>query len=187
MVMTLSKLRQLRLQNQHISANWFTSPEEIVSYMLAMQSQVYPMAKWAIGLRLAKCNTQQVDDAFDAGSILRTHVLRPTWHFVSPADIRWLLKLTGPRVQAFNNKYYLRHELDNKIFNKSNDVLIKSLRGGKQLTRNSLQAALEKSKIKAEGIRLAFIMMQAELDRIICSGPREGKQFTYALIDERVP
>jgi hypothetical protein len=29
--------------------------------------------------------------------------------------------------------------------------------------------------------------MSAELDRLICSGPRRGKQFTYALFDERAP
>jgi len=180
-------LRQLRLQNQHISANSLTTPEHLVSYMVAMQSQVYSMAKWAIGLRLPNCTEKEVDHAFDAGRILRTHVLRPTWHFVSPSDIRWLLKLTGPRVQAFNSTYYVKHEVDNKLFKKSNDVLIKMLRDRKHLTRNALQAALEKSKIKATGIRLAFIMMQAELDGIVCSGARDGKQFTYALIDERVP
>jgi hypothetical protein len=30
-------------------------------------------------------------------------------------------------------------------------------------------------------------MMQAELDALVGSGPRRGKQFTYALLDERVP
>jgi hypothetical protein len=29
--------------------------------------------------------------------------------------------------------------------------------------------------------------MHAELDAVICSGPRRGKQFTYALLDERAP
>jgi hypothetical protein len=155
--------------------------------MVAMQAQVFPMAKWAIGLRLSNCNDKQVEDAFNAGKILRTHVLRPTWHFVSPKNIRWLLKLTGPRVRAFNNTYYNRHELDNKIFMKSNDILIKSLRDNKQLTRTALQAELKKGKVKVEGIRLAFIMMQAELDGVICSGAKLGNQFTYTLLEERVP
>jgi hypothetical protein len=31
------------------------------------------------------------------------------------------------------------------------------------------------------------LLMRAELDAVICSGPREGRQFTYALLEERVP
>jgi hypothetical protein len=184
--MTLTQLRQLRLQNQHISSTTFTKPGEIVSHMLAIQAQVYPMAKWAIGLRLRHATGEQIDDAFNAGKIIRTHVMRPTWHFVSPQDIRWLLKLTGPRIRAFNKTYYARHDLDSKIFKKCNDIFLKSLEGGSQLTRVALQSELAKAKIKAQGIRLAFIMMQAELDGIICSGAKQGNQFTYALLEERV-
>ena len=185
--MTLKWIRDLRLQNQQISISPIQTPEELVSHMLAMQAQVYPMAKWAIGLRVRSCADQQVEDAFNDGKILRTHVLRPTWHFVSPTDMRWLLKLTGPRVLAFNKTYYGRHELDQKLFTKCNNVLVKSLRGGKQFTRTFLQEELKKAKIKVAGIRLAFVMMQAELEGIICSGKKEGKQFTYALLEERVP
>jgi hypothetical protein len=184
--MNISTLRQLRLQNQQISTTHIASPEEMVSFMLAVQAQVYPMAKWAIGLRLRGSTDQQVEDAYNAGKILRTHVLRPTWHFVSPSDIRWLLKLTGPRVQAFCQSYYKKFELDKKLFKKCNEIFIKSLQGGRELTRTALQAELKKAKINAAGIRLAFLMMQAELDGIICSGKREGKQFPYALLEERV-
>ena len=154
--------------------------------MLAMQAQVYPMAKWAIGLRVRGSTDQQVEEAYNAGKILRTHVLRPTWHFVTPSDIRWLLKLTGPRVQTFSQTYYKKLELDKKLFKKCNEIFIKSLQGGHQLTRTALQAELKRGKINASGIRLAFLMMQAELDGIICSGKREGKQFLYALLEERV-
>jgi hypothetical protein len=34
---------------------------------------------------------------------------------------------------------------------------------------------------------LAHILLSAELDGVVCSGPRKGKQFTYALLEERVP
>ena len=173
--------------NQHIAGATFKQPAEVVEWMVAMQSQVYPMAKWAIGLRLPGAKDADIEEAFNRGEILRTHVLRPTWHFVHPSDIRWLLKLTGPRIQAFNKMYYKRKELDASTFKKSHQLLEKALQGGKHLTRTKLQAVLGKGKIKADGIRLAFLMMQAELDGIICSGKRDGKQFTYALLEERVP
>ena len=176
-----------RLINQQIAESKFKKPQEIVTWMVAMQAQEYAMAKWAIGLRLKEANDAGVEEAFNNGSILRTHLMRPTWHFVSPKDIRWLLTLTAPRVNKASAFMYRQCELDIKIFNRSNDVLAKALEGSKYLTRNALKAALEKAKIPAVGFRLGYLLMRAELDGIICSGPREGKQFTYALFDERVP
>lgn len=37
------------------------------------------------------------------------------------------------------------------------------------------------------GLRLGCLVMHAELEAVICSGPLRGKQFTYALFEERVP
>lgn len=144
------------------------------------------MAKWAIGLRLPGVKETDIDIAFNNGDILRTHLLRPTWHFVARQDIRWLLALTAPRVNQANAFMYRQCGLDVAIFNHSNDVITKALQGGKHLTREELQAELDKANIKAEGFRLSYIMMRSELDGIICSGPRKGNQFTYALLDERV-
>jgi hypothetical protein len=152
-----------------------------------MQAQEFAMAKWAIGLRLPGSDDGMIDKAFNEGSILRTHLLRPTWHFITPEDIRWMLALTAPRVHALNAYYYRQSELDNKLLKRSNDILIKLLEGGRHLTRAALQAGLTQKKIKATGLRLGSIMMNAELNGIICSGPRQGKQFTYALLEERVP
>lgn len=114
-------------------------------------------------------------------------MLRPTWHFVSPADIGWLLALTAPRVHAANAYMYRQLEMDAKFFVKTNKILEKTLTGGKHLTRKALQTTLKQEKITADGLRLGYIMMHAELEQLICSGPRQGKQFTYALLDERVP
>lgn len=184
--MDVRQLLQLRLINQQIAGTSFTKPAEIVSWLGAMQSQEYAMAKWAIALRLPGCTNQQIEDAFNKGEILRTHVLRPTWHFVAPADIRWMLKLTAPRVHAFNAYYYRQRGLDDKLFKRCHKILEKTLQGGKHLTRVELQQALTKAKIVTDGEKLATITMHAELEGLICSGPRKGKQFTYALMDERV-
>jgi hypothetical protein len=105
----------------------------------------------AIGLRLPGAKDADIEVAFNRGEILRTHVLRPTWHFVHPSDIRWLLQLTGPRIQAFNKMYYKRKELDATTFKKSHQLLEKALQGGKHLTRTKLQAVLGKGKVKADG------------------------------------
>ena len=176
-----------RLINQQIIQTSFTDPRQLVSWFGAMQAQEYAMAKWAIGLRMPGVHETDIEKAFNKGEILRTHVLRPTWHFVTPEDIKWLLALTGPRINAFNAPYYKRHEVDAKLFNKSKDVLVKNLRDEKFMDREAIHKAFAKAKINASGIRFAFLLMHAELDGIICSGPRQGKQFTYALLDVRAP
>ena len=176
-----------RLISHQIAGTSFTQPEEILSYYGAMQAQDWSMAKWAFGLRLPHVKDKDVEDKFNAGKILRTHMLRPTWHFVSPKDIRWMLKLTSPRVHQAIKMYKAKFGLAPKIFLKTESILIKALQGKNYLTRDELKTHFEKNKIKADGIKLAYIIMHAELEGLICSGPRKGKQFTYALIDEIIP
>src|SRR5262249_39902595 len=156
----------------------FTRPADELAWLVAVQAQDYAGAKWALGLRLHPVTDRDVEQAFATGAILRTHLLRPTWHFVTPADIRSLLALTAPRVHAANAHMYRKLELTGAIFRRSNTELRKALQGGNHLTRDELAALLHKSgPVTDSGLRMAYILMQAELEGIICSGPRRGKQF----------
>jgi hypothetical protein len=176
-----------RLYQQRIETTTFKAPSEVVAWLGAVQAQDYVAAKWAIGLRSQDIRDADVEKAFNDGKILRTHVMRPTWHFVTPEDIRWLLSLTASRVHALNASRYRQLELDADIFKRSHGVFINALQGGKHLSRSQLAKALEQAGIAVQGARLAHLMMQAELEGILCSGVRRGKQFTYALLEERVP
>ena len=184
--MTSSEIIKLRLFNQQLTKTKYTKPQELVSWMGAIQAQDYSMAKWAIGLRLPKTDDTIIEKAFNEGKILRTHVLRPTWHFVTPQDIRWMLELTAPRILSslVHNDRHLA--LTKKILKKTNDVLAKALEGGRQLTRDEVRSALRRAKIDTSELRFIHLLEHAELDRIICSGAKVGKQFTYVLFDERV-
>ena len=177
-----------RLHNQHITHHTYDKPVDIVQWMGAVQAQDFAAAKWAIGLRMFDVTDNDVEQAFTDGAILRTHVMRPTWHFVSPSDIRWLLALTAPRVYTAIAYYDRQLELDGATFLLSHAALAKALQGGRQLTRTELASTLQQVGIATEnGQRMTQLMMHAELDGIICSGARRGKQFTYTLLDERVP
>ncbi|HEX3508099.1 MAG TPA: winged helix DNA-binding domain-containing protein [Candidatus Dormibacteraeota bacterium] len=180
-------LRQQRLLNQRLIGTRFKRPEETVRWLGAVQSQDYPGAKWALGQRTRGATDASIDEAFARGSILRTHVLRPTWHFVIPEDIRWMLKLTAPRINARMALYYRQVEIDDALIARSRAIFRKVLRGGKQLTRLELGKALATGGIDASGLRLMFLVGIAELDAIVCSGALKGKQQTYALLDERAP
>ncbi len=186
--MTNLDIAHRRLHNQFLSRHTFEKPEEVVQWLGAVQAQDYGAAKWALGLRQCEANDDLVEQAFARGAILRTHIMRPTWHFVAPADIRWMLMLTAPRVLQASAYYFRISELDDALFARSSDALVKALRGGKQLTRSELASVLQQAGIVVgDLLRLTYIIIHAELDGIICSGSRRGKQFTYALLDERAP
>ena len=182
-----TEINLCRMLNQKLLDSDFKKPERVVKWFVAMQAQELPMVKWAIALRVPGITEVDVDNAFNSGKILRTHIMRPTWHFVLPDDIRWMIELTAPRIHAINASSYRKFELDTKVLIRTSDIIAKTLEGGNHLERAELQKALAGKKIKVEGIRLAYVMMRAELDAIICSGPRRGNQFTYALLSERAP
>jgi hypothetical protein len=182
-----SRFISLRLRNQKLTRTALRSPADVVAWLGAIQSQDYAGAKWAIGQRAIGLTDAAVDRAFDEGAILRTHILRPTWHFVTPVDLRWMMPISGPRVAARCATYFRKLELDAALLRRSVGVLERALEGRNYLTRAVLQTALARARISVTGVRLAFVVMRAELDAAICSGPRRGKQFTYALFDERVP
>ncbi|HEX7102731.1 MAG TPA: winged helix DNA-binding domain-containing protein [Nitrolancea sp.] len=184
---TLEEIARARLRNQRLIGERFNNPADIVRWLSAVQSQDFSAAKWALGLRMNEENEAAIDEAFNDGAILRTHVLRPTWHFVMPQDIRWLLKLTGPRIIAGSESQYRRCGLDGPIFSHSNRALERELQDGKALTRTALTTALKDANVQTNNLGYLLLLMRAELDGLICSGPRRGKQFTYMLLDERAP
>jgi hypothetical protein len=181
-------ITRLRLHNQQLSTTTFKNPADVVGWLGAVQSQDYAGAKWALGQRIKNTTDATIEQAFNEGTILRTHVMRPTWHFVRPEDIRWMLELTAPRINALCATYYRKLELDTATFKRSNALLTKNLQGGKQLTRAELTSLLQKNSIATDDLlRFTYLIVRAELDGVVCSGARRGKQFTYALLNERAP
>ncbi len=179
---------QQRLANQQLIQQTLEKPSEVVRVLGAVQAQDYPVAKWGVAQRARNPTDVTVEKEITEGAILRTHVLRPTWHFVAPADIRWMLALTAPRVRAILAHYDRDLGVDEAELRRSRAVLTKALQGGRQLTRAELSTALKRARIRTENTqRLARLIMHAELDGLICNGPRRGKHFTYALLEERVP
>lgn len=185
--MTVSDIRELRLLNQHLAFPHFTQPADLVYYMGAMQAQDYAGAKWAIAQRLKAATDKTIEDAFNNGDIIRIHVMRPTWHFVHPKDVRWMIQLSAPRVMTIAGTHHRQHKLDHLIFSKSEKAILQAMEGGKQLTRDEIAEALEQAGVATTEQRFIHIMMQMELIGLVCSGGLQGKQFTYALSDERLP
>ena len=176
-----------RLNTQYLLGPRLKQSEGVVGWLAAVQSQDYPGAKWALAQRLDGWTDAEMDHAFNEGAFLRTHVLRPTWHFVMPADIRWMLELTAPRIKRTMASYDPGLELDESVYAHTNKLIEAALRDGTHLTRTELGLALSAAGIGGDTRRLAHIVMRAELEGIICSGAMRGKQHTYALLALRAP
>jgi len=177
-----------RLHNQVLTRAGLKKPEDVVAWLGAVQAQEYEPAKWALALRMRDgAVDDDIERAFEEGRILRTHVMRPTWHFVTPADIRWLLELTGPRLQRLMANYHRQLELDTRMLVRGAATIERALRDRRYLTRNELAEHLRRANLAVTGVRLAHMAMYAEFEGIICSGPRRGKESTYALVAERAP
>ncbi|HEX4579492.1 MAG TPA: winged helix DNA-binding domain-containing protein [Candidatus Dormibacteraeota bacterium] len=178
-----------RLRNQRlIGTRPARTAADVVRWLGAVQAQDYGSATWAVAQRAGDLTSADVERALADGSILRTHVLRPTWHLVVPEDIRWMLRLTAPRVKALMAYGNRESMLDEATFARCNRAIEAALRGGRHLTRVELGHAVRDAGIEFPNlIALGRLVMRAELDGIVCSGAPRGKQRTYALLDERVP
>ncbi|HLN56496.1 MAG TPA: winged helix DNA-binding domain-containing protein [Bacteroidales bacterium] len=184
--MNIKELASLRLANQQLASGNVTSPKDLAGWMGAIQAQDFRMARWAVGLRIPGSTIKEVDKAIDDGEIIRTHVLRPTWHFVAADDLMLMLDLSATKIMA-SLKYrqnFLR--LTPGILSESNAIISEILKG-KQLGREEIEKELNKGGVKTDNNSLSHILLWAELNGIICSGKITRDKQTYALISERVP
>ncbi len=181
-----TEISQHRLVSQKLH-NTMTrnTPQEIVHHLGAIQAQDYAMAKWAIGSR-CHASEKNIEEAIDAAKIMRTHILRPTWHFVAAEDIYWLLDISGPQVKRIVIAYLKKYGFDVEKLNRINASIEKILAGNNYLTRDEIMLALNIKPTTGESGLGGPIMMYAELEGLVCNGRMRGKQSTYALLAERV-
>jgi hypothetical protein len=177
-----------RMHTQRLWSSPHSNPADVVRWFGAMQAQEYAHAKWAIAQRCRETGDKQVEANYATGEILRTHVVRPTWHFVHRDDLRWVLDATRHRVHQTNGSIYRAFDVDETTFRRSARVFARALRGGNELNRKELAEVLRKDAgIDAAGVRMGYILMRAELDGVIVSGTIGGKQPTFTAFADRVP
>ncbi|MDR2065377.1 MAG: winged helix DNA-binding domain-containing protein [Prevotellaceae bacterium] len=179
-------IHTIRTISQQLVKPAFENAKDVVSWMGAIQAQDYNMCKWAIGVRLKSATISDVETALRKGEILRTHVMRPTWHLVAAEDIRWMLDLCKEKIKAASASRDKYLEITEKLFSQTNNLIAKMLEGNNHLTRCEIADNLNKSGIKINAARMVHFMYRAEAEGIVCSGADKEKQQTYALIDERI-
>lgn len=173
-----------RLATQHLTGG-DRDVLAVVEHLLAVQAQDAPLARWSLAMRTGRPGDRAVCDVLDSGGVLRTHVLRPTWHFVAAADLRWLLALTSPAVlRGMGARSRALGLAEPAVVRRDADAVLALLADG-PMTRRALQQRLDRDDLRGE--RLGHLLLIAELEALICSGPLARGQHTYVRLDERVP
>jgi hypothetical protein len=176
-----------RLLNQHIAGEKFERPEEVVSWMGAMQAQDYGQAVWAVGLRTRRGTLADVEQAISEGKIVRTWPMRGTLHFVAPEDAKWIMQITADQRLRADRRRQEQLDLDAAVLDRSCQVFYDALHGGRRATRPEMMSLLENAGIPAVSQRGYHILWYASLNGLICLGPMQGKQQTFVLLDEWAP
>ncbi|RRR99422.1 winged helix DNA-binding domain-containing protein [Glycomyces terrestris] len=193
--LTPTEIADWRAHSQRLWGERLATPLDAFRHLGAVQSQEYHPSKLTPAMRavpdgdgLAFAGQGAVDALLEQGAVVRTHVLRTTWHTVPVEDLRMMLAATTHRVQQVAGTQYRSLGLDQAELGRGDDLLEAATAGGKHLTREEASEALAAGGVaEPTGQRLIHLLFHAELEGRICSGvPRDGKQ-TYANFDERIP
>lgn len=164
-----------------------SDPADAVRLLTCVQAQDAPLARYSVGMRSADCSDAAVRRAIDEGRVLRTHILRPTWHYVTSEDLRWILALTSPKVEASLAARHRQLGLGPAVLDDALSSMQNALRGRRHLTRPALAAELRDGGSQWTGEQLGHLLLVAELRGLVCSGPLDGDWHTYGLVEETVP
>lgn len=185
---SLSDVHRRRLATQRLTSAGLGSGSDVVRLLTCVQSQDAPLGAWSLGQRL-RAGTTYADVLAEqsAGGWVRTHVLRPTWHFVAAEDLRWVQRATGSRVEQLLAGRHRQLGLDDATTGRSLEVLQEVLSGPTPATRLEVTAAFAARGLPHSGEQVAHQVIVAELRALVCSGPPRGTTHTYVLADETIP
>ena len=182
-VITERDIARWRLHSQLLAAP-IDGAEQVVRSLLGVQAENPSQSAWAVATRTTSPRQDDLADAIASGRVLRTHVLRPTWHYVHADDAQWLLELTASRVLPTVDQQL--RPLDDRM-TAVTEAVESTLAEASDRTRAELAGALAERGIELVGQQAMLLLAHLELHGLVCSGvPRDGEH-TYALFADRVP
>jgi DNA glycosylase AlkZ-like len=181
-------LARWRLRTQHLVEPHLATAAGVVGALLAVQAENMAQSAWAVAARTAAPDPADLAGLLDDGKVVRTHVLRPTWHFVAADDIAWLLELTGPRVRR-TTQQHLRavHGMDDRTINDASTAVLEALESP-NLSRADLAGVLADAGHEIASQTLMILLADLELQALVCGGrPSDDGTHTYASFADRIP
>ncbi len=184
---TAEEIAAWRLRTQRLIGPPLVGPVDVVRHLLGVQAENYGPATWAIGERCTSTTARRTDRLYSDGALLRTHLLRTTWHFVDPSDIAWLCAATRPRLLPIYASQLRNLGIDEETVQRALNVIVESLDTEGPLTRRQLRARLDATSLPMTGNTLTFLTATAEAEGLVCSGPLVAGEHTHDLLDRRAP
>lgn len=176
-----------RLRSQHLTEPRLPGAADVVESLLAVQAENPSQSAWAVAARTASPGAADLAHLLDEGRVIRTHVLRPTWHYVTVDDLVWLLELTAPRVRGtFEQQLATTPGLTAPERERACELILAAL-GAQQLTRAQLAGTVADAGLAVSGHDLMLLLADLELQALVCSGAPVDGVHSYALLADRLP
>jgi Winged helix DNA-binding domain len=185
--MAVAEIGLRRLASQRIAGDRCEHPADVVRWLGALQAQDYHQALWAVGSRTRAGTLASVERALSERQIVRTWLMRGTIHFAPPEDVRWLLALLGPRLAVAAERRREHIGLSQADIARAAELLSTALAGDRRLSRPDVMELLERNGIATTGGHGYHILWRLSREGLICIGPTEAKQQTFALLDDWAP
>lgn len=185
--MDLADIARSRVRAHRLETADRSSASVAVGSLLAMQAQDYRGGLWSVGVRAAALTEAEVEQALLQREIVRTWPMRGTLHLVAAADARWLPELLGPRATQAAAGRRRGLGLDEAAVASTRRAWEAGLSGGRCLGRPKLFALMEAAGVDSGDQRGPHLLRYLAEQGVLCFGPHEGRQPTYALLDEWVP
>jgi hypothetical protein len=182
--MNLREIALKRLYSQQIGQAHFELPQDVASWLGALQGQDYAGAKWSLGLRLPGSTEVGIEQAIAQRSIVRTWAMRGTLHFLAATDVGWVLALLSARLMVGAARRNRELGLDEHTLARSSSLLTQAVGGGALRTRAELFSILEQNGISTAGQRGVHMLHRASLEGLLCQGVMQGKNPTFFALDE---
>ncbi|MEO3808433.1 winged helix DNA-binding domain-containing protein [Sphaerisporangium sp. B11E5] len=183
MTVTPQEIGLLRLVAQRIAGPGEATPADVVRLLGAMQAQDPAGAVTSVALRTEGGTRRAVQDACDAGEIVKSWPMRGTLHLVAAEDLPWLLPLTTPRVVSGSAARRAQLGIDDATVAKARELAEEALSGG-AVTRAGLLDAWEKGGVGTTGQRGYHLIGHFAQTGLVCFGPTLDGDQALVLVDE---
>ncbi len=178
-----------RLLSQQLICPQFTTPKEVVSWMGTMQAQDHKGMRWAVAMRTKNPSLKAFQKAYNAGEIVRFHLMRGTWQLVTDCDYWPFLRLCSPNAISVTKHWMAsnRITIPEDELCRIRDIICHIVAGRKSATKEDIVQGLAEHDIQMDDHRLSYHLRMAELSGVICSGDLLSMKASYALSAEKLP
>lgn len=159
-------------------------PADVVRRMTAMQAQDLAAVLWAVGRRTPGAGRSAVEQALNAGEIVRSWPMRGTLHLVAPEDLRWMLDLGGPRTLRGMGTRFRQLGIGPGDLSAAAESAVALLAGSRAASRRTLFDAFEAAGQSTGGQRGIHLLAALCLQGLLVQGPLERDGQLLVLFDE---